>query len=230
MPWASPSVLDRVIACPASAVLPKGPDVTGPSAAWGREVHALKEGAETTDRVKKWYTTHYAPGTIETLWPGGQHEVVYWEQDGKIEQINRKVSFEERDVWPTNGMFFSLDWQNLDNGPVPHVDDLKTGMMPTSWTQLMAYSWAMQKMYPWIQSNLASYTNWTRYPSGGEANRVGKILTRKQVGDWYNGVVVPAKRLALGKNAKELVNPGDHCRWCRCKAYCPAWGNEEGQQ
>lgn len=224
MPWASPSVLDRVLACPASAVLPKGPDVTGPSAAWGKEVHAFKEGLAPSLRVAKWYAEHYSPDTLDLLWPGGRHEVVYWEQGGKIEEITRKVSFEEREMWPMDGMFFSLDWENMDS-IVPHVDDLKTGMMPSSWTQLRAYSWALYKRYPEMHTNLASYTNWTRYPLGGEPNRVTKVYTRPQIEKWYDDKVVPVKRLVLGKGAASLVVPGDHCRWCRAKPNCPAWAN-----
>lgn len=223
MPWASPSILDRVIACPASAALPQGPNITGPSAKWGKEVHAFKEGEPPTKRVWKWYSEHYPAGTVETLWPGGRHEVLYWEHRGKLEEISRKVSFEERELWPRDGMFFSLDWECLDS-PVMHVDDLKTGMMPSSWTQLKAYSWAMYKKYA-QDSNLASYTNWTRYPLGGEPNRVSKVFTREEIQGWYDTVVVPARRLALGPNAATLTRPGSHCRWCRSKPYCPEWAN-----
>jgi len=221
-PWASPSVLDRAIACPASTVLPKGPDIVGPSAQWGKEVHAFKEGEDPTPRVKKWYESYY-PGVKEMLWPGGEHEVVYWEQDGKIERLDRRPSFAERELWPRQGMFFSLDWQNLHDGPAPWVDDLKTGLMPESWTQLKAYSWALYKAHPWIQTNLASYTNWTRYPLGADPVRETKSFTRAEIEGWYDKTVVPAKRLALGRNAADLVRPGPHCRWCRSKPYCPAW-------
>lgn len=223
MPWASPSVLERVIACPASAVLPQGPDVVGRSAQWGKEVHAFKEGVEPTPRVKKWYELHYPPGFKEMLYPGGEHEVVYWEQGGKVERLDHRPSFEAREMWPKDGMFFSLDWQNLHDGPVPWVDDLKTGRMPTSWTQLKAYSWALYQHYPWMKTNLASYTNWTRYPLGGEPVRVTKVYQRGQIENWYNNTIVPAKRLALGPKAKEMVNPGEHCRWCKSKPFCPAW-------
>lgn len=221
-PWASPSVLDRAIACPASTVLPKGPDIVGPSAAWGKEVHAFKEGDTPTARVKKWYETYY-PGYKEVLWPGGTHETLYWEQGGILKKLDTKVSFEAREFWPRDGMFFSLDWENLTDAPVPWVDDLKTGMMPESWTQLKAYSWALYQYHPWMTTNLASYTNWTRYPLGAEANRVMKTYTRDEIEGWYDKTVVPAKRLALGPTASKYVNPGPHCRWCRAKPNCPAW-------
>lgn len=226
MPWASPSVLDRVIACPASAVLPQGPDIVGESAAWGKEVHAFKEGEEPTERVRKWYDENYPPGYTDMLWPGGEHEVVFWERDGKVEKLNRRPSFPERDMWPQDGMFFSMDWVNLHDGPAPMVDDLKTGMMPWSWTQLKAYSWALYQYYPWMTNNLASYTNWTRYPKGGDAVRDMRTFTRGEIEGWYDTTVVPAKRLALGPSAKKFVNPGSHCRWCRAKPNCPAWNHD----
>lgn len=195
----------------------------GSSAEWGKEVHAFKEGEEPTPRVKKWYEEHYIPGYKEMLWPGGEHEAVFWEQGGKVEKLDRRPSFPERDLWPQDGMFFSMDWVNLHDGPAPWVDDLKTGMMPSSWTQLKAYSWALYQHYPWIKANLASYTNWTRYPLGGDAVREAKTFTRDEIESWYDKTVVPARRLALGPNAKTLVNPGSHCRWCRAKPNCPAW-------
>jgi hypothetical protein len=225
MPWASPSVLDRVIACPASAVLPQGPDITGPTAQWGKEVHAFKEGEEPTPRVKKWYEENYPDGYKEMLWPGGRHEIVYYEQNGKIEELNLRPSFAARELWPRDGMFFSLDWENLHDGPMPWVDDLKTGRMPESWTQLKCYSWALYQRYPWIKENLASFTNWTRYPKGTDAVRKTQVFTRPQIESWYDKTVVPAKRLALGPTAKNHVNPGPHCRWCRSKPYCPAWAD-----
>lgn len=210
-------------------MLPQGPDIVSSSGNWGKEVHAFKEGEEPTPRVKKWYEENYEPGTVEKIWQGGEHEVVYWEQDGKVEKLDRRPSFAERDMWPFGGMFFSLDWQDM-SGMAPHIDDLKTGRMPTSWTQLKAYSWAMYRHYPWVQDNLASYTNWTRYPLGGEPIRVTKHYTRKGIEAWYDNTVVPAKRLVMGKTAKDLVNPGTHCHWCRCKPYCPAWTNTKDDE
>jgi hypothetical protein len=230
-PWASPSTLDRVIACPASAALPQGPDVTGPSAAWGKEVHAFKEGREPTPRVKSWYEKNYQPGYRETLWPGGVHEVQLFEdQGGFVTRLGGVVDFPDRVKYRREGMFFTLDYLNMDDGPLPWIDDLKTGMMPQSWTQLKAYTWGLYSVHPEIQASLASYTNWTRYPLGAEAVRQTQVYHRSEIEAWHESVIIPAKRLALGHKAAKLVNPGDHCRWCRCKPYCPAWADNQSPE
>lgn len=223
MTWSSPSRLDQSIACPASTVLPKDPDTAGPSALWGKEVHAHKEGLPATPRVKKWLAENYPSDIITMTWPGGRHEVVYLDLgSGKVQELQKLP--EDRSGYPDAAMFFVIDWESTD--VALHVDDLKTGrFMPESFTQVMAYAWASAQVHPRENLAIASYTHWPRYPKGRMPERLAKDFSRSELNDWHNEVVVPARRLALGPGAATMTNPGPHCRWCRSKSNCPEWAD-----
>lgn len=223
MPWASPASLDRAIACPASCVLPRAKqEKDTPSQAWGHEVHAWKAGGTPTARVAKWASENYPQDILATLWPGGRHEVMFREADGKVEELSAFPK-ERSDYW---SMYFIVDWI-LDDGFVPHIDDLKTGrFMPESPTQLLGYTWAYNKVRPFSEA-FASYTHWPRYPKGNPATRDTKLLSSAEVEAWHSSVVVPARRLAQGPGAATDVRPGQHCRYCRSMGVCPAWSDPE---
>lgn len=223
MPWASPSSLDRAVACPASCVLPRvKQEKDTPSQAWGHEVHAWKAGEEPTKRVAKWAEENYQPGILGMLWPGGRHEVIFLEHEGKVTELSK---FPEVRANPWD-MYFIADWIR-DDGFIPHIDDLKTGrLMPESKTQLFGYAWAFNQVRHFDEV-LASYTHWPRYPKGAPPARDTRLLSSDEVEAWHNSVVVPARRLAQGPGAASDVRPGQHCRYCNSKPYCPAWADPE---
>jgi hypothetical protein len=222
VPWASPATLDVAIACPASCVLPRSKPVPDtPSQAWGHEVHEWKEtGVPPTDRLDKWLM-NYRPGIREELWPAGRHEVMFHEaSEGEVHELPTFPK-ERSDHW---GMYFIIDWVGTE-GMAPHIDDLKTGRFaPKTLTQLLAYTWAYNKVYP---TGLAfgSYTHWPRYPKGDEPHRLTEVLKTSEVEEWHGDVVIPAKRLAQGPGAIHDTRPGQHCRWCRSREFCPAWSD-----
>ncbi len=238
MPWSSPSRLDQSIGCPASCVLPKAPDVESSSAQWGHEVHAWKDGKPPTKRLEKWLAEGGYPANIrETLWPGGEHEVILWANpDGHVERLYELPEDRSKvDKW---SMFYIIDWM-AEDGLVPHLDDLKTGRFPpASATQNWAYAWAYLRWRKHVDQVLVSVTHWPRYPKGNQPTRVkSELLDREQVMAWWGGVVIPAQRLAQGPLAPydyrpdpepdgmtlaaEWPNANGYCRWCRSKPHCP---------
>jgi hypothetical protein len=230
--WARPSELHRAIHCPASTVLPKTPDTTGPAAQWGKEVHSWKEtGLPPTPRVHKWLAEmpRDAEEIRKDFWPGGHHEVLLkLSEDGTPAAL---VEWDEtaRKAFFKDGMVRGIA-DHLGLGVVWHLSDLKTGRFPPedevdTLEQLLIYADIWLRLWPREPGMLLSIDHWPRYPKGHEPTRYGpKYVEREYVDDWHHTQLIPARRLSEGPHAKDDARPGPWCQYCKSAPFCPAVG------
>lgn len=215
-PWTRASELHRAIACPASVVLPRGPDTTSDAAAFGRELHAWKAGEPPTPRVTRWLAHQDAKWTRDLLWPGPCHEVLlgaygesgaYWHEGTKTENEARRAALD--DTWVAGEA-------DLVDPEAKWVDDLKTGWHPgppRTLPQIRFYLLAAARWFGWKEWVLGSITHWPRYPLGTPPTRWTEVLDVAELEAWWAGVVEPARvRAQMGGAEKR---PGSHCKFCR---------------
>lgn len=232
MAWARPSELHRALECPASTVLPKTEDTTGPAAEWGKELHTWKETGKSTPRVHKWLAEITAdPESLRAeLWPGGQHEVAYkmgehgtffgtWLPD---ETARRAWMREGRPV--IRGI---ADWVGYD--VVPHVNDLKTGRFapePEA-PQLLWYGDAVLDFFPReLGVNLSVY-HWPRYPKGRLPTKQTVFMPSDDIKSWHRHRLMPAIEESKKPMAKYDSRPGPWCQFCRSAPWCAAQGGTQ---
>lgn len=225
-PWTRASELHRSVRCPASAVLPRGPDRPNAAADFGTEVHAYVSGGEPTARVRAWLDRQGVGDVRGVYWPGGAHDVLLGLATAHHEGVAGSYQVKaDRDVFratlPADYVAGEADWLSLD-GPVPWVDDLKTGWHPgepTGMEQTKFYGLAALRASPGAPSAvMLSITHW---PADGAQPplRVTRLATREGLEQWWEGEVVPAARLALGPTTP-TPTPGEHCYFCPCVS-CP---------
>lgn len=240
-PWTRPSDLHRALACPASVALPKVREPAGEksdSAKWGNEVHSWKEGQPPTKRVEKWAReSGVSRLTIEELWPGGTHEVVCVMPAEGPGMYLTGLSVDERrtlraGLGPTD-LWGLADWiGEPPDHPYLHIDDLKTGRR-TRWDTGEVLCPTDPRTTPQVlveglykvrdtgaTGAVLSITSWPRYPKGTRPERWAEWVSGSYLRDWEAGVLIPARRLALGPDAVSMVVPGPHCTFCRCMT-CP---------
>lgn len=227
MPWTRASELARAIACPASVVLPRVPDLGSRAAAFGTELHAWKAGGAPSKSVTTWLT-HQEPKWLnrEVMWPGGQHEVLLGvsEHDARRYAGTKEQNAYERSLWNHTWVAGEADWVQWD---LPWVTDLKTGWhpgRPSLVVQLRTYGLAVARVLqePVV---LLSIDHWPRYPLGTPPTRVTEPVLRADLETWWTEVVEPARVEADYDPATTTdldKHPGAHCKFCRaeCEHRC----------
>lgn len=224
MTWTRASELHRSLHCPASTVLGRKPDEGGAAASFGTAVHAWVSGAEPSPAVADWIARQPVnPATVRNVfWPGGMHDVLLAVPTGdavadwKMLAGDRDWRQQVRAGLDQKWVAGEADWVSLD-GPIPHVDDLKTGWDPGPphiVDQLWLYALVIQAVTeaPAVQISI------THWPADGKQPpiRSGKILGANDLDHWYGRTLVPAARLATGPSPPTI--PGDWCRFCPCTA------------
>lgn len=216
MPWTRASALTRALNCPASVYLPQTDRPVGDAARWGTEVHAAKAGLPPTPRVSRWLALQAPFRTPAEVWPGGRHEVGLGLLVAKGRVDTRWVGpAEERHRLGPDWVTGCADWLSED-GILPWVDDLKTGIPPDPPTdQLLFYAAAAFGPIPSTPIQL-SITHWPRYPLGAAPTRVSVIADPEEF-EVFTGRLIEAKTLV---EARAPASPGPWCRWCPCTG-CP---------
>jgi hypothetical protein len=243
VPWTRASELHRVLACPASAVLPRVPDAPGAAARWGTEVHAWKAvGGEPAPgefghlikkRLLLLTGTPHGEELREEWWPStGSHEATFSVRpDGSVIRPPSGLSPGELDAWkksrPDDEWAGSADYVGDNLGRL-WIDDLKTGRFPhdPGGPQFLGYGVGLGGTERTGLVDL-SCTHWPKYPQGDPPGRSWAEVQpsalkafQKRVERARRKVLQIRKQISNGITPD--VNPGDHCQYCPCAPNCPA--------
>jgi hypothetical protein len=235
-PWARASAAERWLVCPASTVLPVGPDTAGEAARWGTEVHDWKAtGGEPVDGefsvlIRKRLVALTGDPTGEPLrqelWPAelGTHELAVSVCAVTGRTFTFRGTAAERNEWkwsrPESHVVGTMDWLG-EMADRPWVDDLKTGKIPDDpdAPQVRVYGVAGA-------AEFLSVTHWPRYPLARPPSREwadfperDRAATMADIRAAYRGHLEARGSLLLAEPPRTV--PGDHCRWCPSRPSCP---------
>ena len=222
----SPSSFERLIRCPASLKMQEGiQDSSTEYSRTGTSAHRLCEhkllerlGREDALNVEE------LEGYDEAMERNAEEYASYvWEcyQNALARNGSAVLHVEHRVCIPgvgKDGDCFGTGDAILFTDGMVHVFDYKNGVTPVESeenAQLMAYAygavnelglvWGCEEVNLTIfQPNISNTSTWG--------------TTWEHVDGWFNGVLVPATREAVGKNPHG--EPGDHCKFCKAKARC----------
>ncbi len=243
MAWARASGLDRVIACPASTVLPRGSDerseAAKEAAEWGTLMHHFMASGQVPKhrlREKVLARAQYLPR--KKLWPlGGAFETAF-----SLNVTNWNVTSilgsEGADAWkesqPWACITGSADYvsQGLFR---PWVDDLKTGRRPADpgEPQTLFYGLCLWLLAGKPDSGVdVSITAFPRYPLVGDPTRKFKELSVRDLTEFQSVLTftfaevcrLKAQHAGLVKIGKRDVTPNDGCGFCPAATTCPLVG------
>ena len=186
------------------------------------------------------------------LWPGGEHEVTYAVSTAARGAMVARETLdtpEQRNAfaaargpeWVTGTADWVGDWFGE-----PWIDDLKTGVShPIDFAAHRAGDLADDGGDPWDLWQLRFYalgeivwrnreapsgvwvsvTWWPRYPADSAPVRIGP---RRVAAAEVLGTIGPLLEMARRNAAESAAGPavaraGDHCTFCRSRAYCPVY-------
>lgn len=239
--------MDRLFACPGSAILPRGVDVEGIAASWGTKVHDWVEtgiypegsdGKEIAKRVIK------SGLKREEFWPGGEHEVAlaYNLVTGEARRYvaprplppgNSLKAHKSawKDAFDNEWVTGTLDWVK-DILDTYWVDDVKTGRN-AHWKQAEAQQSCYALMYSVyrygkIQAGRSTIAHWPKYPIARLPLRHGSSLSEDYLGTFLVKLQKLREEILAGRdlyktgtiNEAELC-VGEHCRFCPSRTACP---------
>ena len=230
--------LERLAACPGSGVFRGPPDQPVHPAAWyGIFVHRFLENAQLLGRdgalaalrrkAERAPSARRALRTCEGVdvsrLPAGEVEVA-WAEDVQAATSRRLGPGDELDR--ERDSFGKADLVFRDRGGAAHVVDWKTGKTPEG-PATRPQLWGLARSIA-----LATYARVVRMSvvavrAGGELSWETVEATRDMLDDFGERQRRVHLRVAEARAewragvVPELV-PGDHCRWCNCRALCPA--------
>lgn len=243
MPWARASSLDRVIACPASAVLPVGKDERSEAAKtaadWGTLMHHyMAYGQVPNHPLQSKVLARAAYLRRQVLWPqDGIFERAFslnvetWEvlTEDDLVPGDPATTADWKAVQPWECITGSADYCGNLLG-TPWVDDLKTGRSPADpgEPQTLFYGLCL-----WLLNGkpdegvVASITAFPRYPLVSAPVRKFKELSVEALTEFQAVLTLTfsevnrykSKLVQLGKRD---VTPGGQCVFCPSKSNCPA--------
>lgn len=247
-PWARASSLDRVLECPASAVLAIGEDTKSDAvkeaADWGTAVHYFKQHGRLPrnllgiERHRQRLSERCAYLNRSALWPiGGTHEVTvaYDVVTGKVEVYEGPL--DGADAWKESRgeacVTGTMDYLGDLLGTL-WVDDLKTGRWPhePDEPQTVFYSLAA-----WTANNkpptgaTATITTFPRYPGTSLPVRSRYHDLTPVALTTFAGVLtlkhdeIRALRVRRSRIVAPDVTLGTHCAFCPAKTTCPIKGH-----
>lgn len=222
------SSLDRVAACPASAVLPQMADETGDAAARGNAVHLhLENRSPELDSALR-----DQGDSLEDLWPeGGVHEAIVW-----YDPVTRVGGYKKRvgahrdySEFPEGFLVGTIDYLNPTLGI---VDDLKTGTPPPPTTLQLGLASVALADGAGLHSVTASVTKLSlagdprdgdlalrEAPRRAQVHHAETALVKADLDRLYADHLL--NKLRVSQGAEPLFNPSSRrCRWCRAEA-CP---------
>jgi hypothetical protein len=226
----SASSLQRVDACPASAVLPRSVH-DSPWSAKGTEIHAhlkrLAQGVSVDESLKQVPET-WRSICAEIPDPGkGIAEVAfaYDVETGKVRELGRDIDRQYGKLAPTE-IPGSLDFLCMV-GDVLHIDDYKSGRteVPPARENLQLHTQALMACRAYgaskarvslvhIRDDGSTYRDahdLDAFDLAEVADRLSRLWTRVQIAK---------KAVAQGKQPD--VREGKHCEFCPAKNACPA--------
>lgn len=201
-------------------MLEEGPSEKGRAAIWGDGVHAYLETGRVPQEpewvAKGLAAKLKAAGDVRDKYPApGLHEIklVLWGDNFE------EASLFVRDDFPDipGSVRAKLDYYGTKLGE-PWIDDLKTGHQPPppDTLQLGAPALATSTLTLDVSGVHGSITHWPRYPKDQEPTRQWHYFDNEELDIIRNRLLNIRDRAASG----EKPNPGEHCRWCRCRANC----------
>lgn len=211
MVWARSSSIERVVACPASSVIPSGPDTRSEAvqeaADWGTFVHHWA-ATGTFLELEKWPNfpkllkdrLSRMPGEPEEfraeLWPvTGRHEVTFAidvVKPGRIASF--QGSKDQVKDWSAqlgdNWLKGEADYVGETAFGALWIDDLKTGRYPPDPKsgQLLTYALGAYLSIPIPDRPkylAVSVTHWPRYPKDSPPQRTWGKVTPLDLKKWY---------------------------------------------
>jgi len=246
MPLCRASQLDRLLNCPGELWLPRT-DIVSPKTMeardWGTACHKWAETGEMPNfyKFRELLEKKLAKsGTLrEDYWWNGDRELplaynVVSGQAMAYAERPENQSHLSGDDWKQS---FGDEWitGTLDYGETPFdqvwVDDLKTG-------RLVAYAEyaSQQKFYCAVYSlvkhgevrdSRSTLTHWPRYPLHAKPVRGGDLEVYYEAGELVGFLkgLREFREEAL-THRPEVLQTGEHCRFCSSKLDCPAFINE----
>lgn len=241
MPLARASELDRLLACPGSAVLPRSEEKSEratEAAAWGTYCHLWKETGEI--RPGKYAGTLkkkvdlLGVGGREELWAGGLHEVAlaYNVVSGAAGALILPATSDEAAAWKSS---FGDSWVVGTADYVglllesPWVDDLKTGRhaeWETYKFQQAFYALAWSTIhFGEFREARSTITHWPKYPITKKPLRFGTVLTLDFMDDFKRRLrQLREDVLRLRELDQERVvvrlSDGPQCLYCPSRLSC----------
>lgn len=216
------SQLDRAASCPASAVLPQGPDTPGDAAIRGQAVHAKLEhrDQELEDALQEHGVS------LDDLWPeGGVHEALVWYDPVTRQGGYKKREGEARDytAFPEGVLVGTIDYLNPTLGM---VDDLKTGVPPAPTSLQLGLASVGLADGAGLGSVTASVTKASLAPDDGGGLRLRSAPERRsvhhaeaaQIKDSLDRLYADhlLNRVRVDRGVAPAYNPSPkNCRWCR---------------
>ena len=230
MPWASG--LDPTLKCPASAVLPKVREPSGPEAERGVVIHKFLENVIALGRDKALelvpadYRVECAMVDVDALLAGLSN--IRCEETWVVDVLANTARLDDG-AEPTDAEFrgrFDLIATNTEGVPVGA--DYKTGrdlgdIMQLYQLRLLGLALHLATGQPWVEIR-AKYIE----PDG--AVRIKSELlgpsdhdeTLKTLRGLRAKILKAAEQYAQHGAAGVAVSTGDHCRFCKCIHQCPS--------
>lgn len=234
----SASAADRWMACPGSVVLSAGlPDNTSEYAAWGSVAHKIADECLTKigDPVLFVGTTHDQDGYKITV----DEDMVECVQTylGNLREMTAGADLFESETRTNYSTWLNVDqdlaWGTADAtaliGTELQVHDLKTGrgveVDAVENRQMMLYAGGKLLEMEALGIEVETVRLVIHQPRVRKAPSEWR-LTRDELVDWLMGDARQAAQRVLQAHQvvelDEFLAAGDHCRWCRAKATCPA--------
>lgn len=254
MPLARASELDRLLACPGSAFLPREDlrsDYAKGAASWGDAVHLWVETGElpTDHKMRRLLEEKITLSGIARLdlWPDGGTREAALAYNVVSTAVDMMVggTKEERDAWKAS---FGDEWITgsadylSDIFGEPWVDDLKTGRV-VSWS---AYR-AQQSLYALVWSRVnfgglrqvrSTLTHWPKYPKHNPPNRFGRVLEVDSLSEFAVSLRGLRDKILVGRDLvarqgegadvrwNTVLSLGEHCGYCPSRRACSMVGED----
>ena len=232
----SASAADRWMACPGSVALSAGlPDNTSEYAAWGSVAHRIADECLTKSKD---------PATFVGLRYNQDGYAITVDDDmaecvqtylGNLREMTAGADLFESETRTNYSTWLNVDqdlaWGTADAtaliGTELQVHDLKTGrgveVDAVENRQMMLYAGGKLLEMEALGIEVETVRLVIHQPRVRKAPSEWR-LTRDELVDWLMGDARQAAQRVLqaAQPLDEFMAAGDHCRWCRAKATCPA--------